>query len=610
MSWIDWFVLIITVSGVIGVGLLFGKKASENTDNFIVGGRKIPWWLAGVSILATGLNANTPLVDSRKIRQDGISGLWFNWQAFITGVIASIWFNRLWRRSGVATAVEIYELRYASRSAKAARIFDVSVIGLFNGCIWGAVGLVGMKKIALVLFGLPPTFDFLGLTFQTDWVIVLVSVSLALGYSAVSGIYGVVWTDLIEMVIAVFCTALIFFLVFSDVGWSTGLREKIDSLGKEGEKLLYMLPEFGPALIVLFFIQPLMSQGHINPGVQKILAVRDERETIFTFYFSTALNIIAKNWPIYIAGLAGIFLIADDALLERFAAVITENGEKRPDYEMVYPLFIERYLPTGLIGLMMAGFLFAFMSSQVTTIHIAGSLFVNDLYRPFLNQDAEPGHYVNVARITMCVVTVASILVGVFSNDILFLMILALTLHNSQGFVKFARFLWWRVNGPSEFGGQLAGLAATLFFFASPWGSGIVDSACVYLGQDSNDAYYAMRYLMVLSVSCTISLLLIYLLPSEPEETLKNFYRRLQPYGAWGKIAKACPESHHQDPLLVLWAMTAAGLGFTFGLNFLMIGLLLAFWTMAWIAGVITVLSIAVLWWGVRKLYPEAPSQK
>lgn len=605
MHTIDYIVIVAALVGITIYGSLFAKKAGKSTSEFILGGRKMPWWLAGASVIATGFNASTPLSDARKIRTDGLSGLWFGWQAVIVSNIAAIWFNRLWRRSRLTTAVEFYDIRYSGKPATFARIFDVGILGIVNGCIWSAIGLVAMKKVAAVMFGFPEFFMVFGMSIPSDWVVVIGTVALALFYASASGVYGVVWTDLVELIIALACTYYLFFFVFQDVGWNVGLRDKVLSMEDgAGDKLMKLLPELGPAILVLWIVQPIISLGNINPGVQRMLTVKDEKETLKTHYFSTIANYVVKPWPFLIAGLASIFLIADDTLLSQFNPIIDSSGEAIPDYEMVYPQLVATYLPPGLLGLMVAAFLFAFMSSLDTNIHISSSLFVNDFYRPYVSKNREPHHYVTVARLFMIFLTISSIMIALLVDDILMLMIFALTVHNSSGIVKPLRWLWWRVNGMAEVFGQVSGLVLVIFIFFTPWGEDVVQWIGGLFGSSHNDAYYAIRLLCVVGISSLLSMLAVAIYGPESTEKLDSFYRRLRPYGNWSPVAKRNESYRPTESQGVLWALTFASFALVFGAIFASVGFFLALWTLFACSALITLIGAVGVYFFMMILYP------
>lgn len=604
MALIDIIVMVTCLLGITCFGMMFSKKGGESLDEFVVGGRSIPWWLAGISILATGFNSSTPLSDSRKMRNDGIAGMWFQLQSLIVGSISVIWFNRLWRRSGLTTCVAFNELRYSGKPAVFSRVFDVVVIGTFNGCIWSAIGLVAIKKLVNGIFDLPEAFMILGMAVPSDWAIVIGTVALALLYCTASGVYGVVWTDFFEALIALATSYVLFFMLYRDVGFADGLHEKIVGMGDKGAEILNVMPEFGPAFLVLLIIQPLISLGNINPGSQRMLCCKNEKETLYTHYFSVVLNQMIKPWPFFIGGLAGMFLISDAFLLENYAPLLSESGQEIPDYEMVFPALIKSYMPAGLLGLMMVSFLFAFMSSLDTNIHISASLFVNDLYRPFLFKDKGDKHYLKVTKLFMVLMTISAIVIGVLINDIFSLIILAITIHNSAGIIKCLRFFWWRINGISECVAQVVGLTSACILFFTPFGDTVIKEVTAWFGSESNDAFYATRVLLICGLSFSAAFIAMCLSGPEPLDHLGAFYRRMKPFGYWGPVAKENPDHYHNEPIGLLWVMTIAGLGMSLGVVFCCLGLLLALWTMFWINLVITVASTFLLVRGIRRLYP------
>ena len=274
-----------------------------------------------------------------------------------------------------------------------------------------------------------------------------------------------------------------------------------------------------------------------------------------------------------------------------------------PDYEMMYPSLIRTYLPVGLTGLMLSGFLFAFMSSVDTSIHTSASIFVNDLYRPLLRKSETQLHYVNVARLFMVLQTIAAVILGILVNDILFLFIFAITVHNADGLLKMLRFIWWRINGTGEFVAKLTGLLMMILVF-SPIGNATVQALGEGMGQTTNDAFYAIRVLLVVGTSTLAGLIAVFLTPPEPLEALQVFYRRVRLYGWWGPVAAACPGEGHNDSIPLLFAMTFAALGVPFGALFAAIGLLLALYPMMFVGIVICAVSMVVMWYGMNIIAP------
>ena len=595
MSWIDHAVIVVILGSLALVSRHFSRRAGTGTDEFILGGGKMPWWLAGISVIATGINTSTPLSDGRKMRNDGIRGQWFNWQAVISGTLIAVWLARLYRRAKCATPLEFYAVRYGSRPASVARCVDVFAIGGFNAVIWSAVGMLAFKKICLVLFGLPAEVTIAGAAIPTGWLVVIAGVLVGTIYATMAGVYNIVWTDVYEFVLTMGCCYLLFGIVFAQVGWPWGLREKILALPDGGKQMLSLLPEFGPALLVLLFVQPIVSQGQWNPSIQRYLCVKDEREVLRTSLFSQFVSMVVRPWPFLMIGVIGMFLVSDAQLLTQYPAIDSPNGLKVPDFEMVFPALAKQYLPVGVTGLLMAGFIISFMGSLASNVHSNASLLVNDLYRPFIVRDAPAKHYVTAMRVAMVVIPVTAIVASLVFNNILSMIVIALTVNNCSGLVKLLRFIWWRVNGWAELMATIVGLLGTMYFYlplpptGKALGRPLVEWIGATFGQTSNDAFYAIPILLLLVLTTATTLITIAVTKPEPMEKLCEFYRRVRPYGWWGPVAKLCPGYQHQDPTGLLWLMTFAFMAYTFGGIFAMIGLLFAIWKLAIVAAVICV---------------------
>lgn len=572
MEIIDYIVVVGFLIGITAFGMMFTKKASGSTDDFIVAGRKMPWWLAGTSMVATGMNPSAPLQDSGKVQRTGIGGNWFAWSGIIDLTIASIFFDRLWRRSGIQTATEFYDIRYSGKPAMAARIIDVSVLSIIGQGIFAAIGMVAMKKVVRVLFPeLPEEVEWLGMGINLDLIVVLSCVAMALAYSISSGVQGVVWTDLLEFFVVLACSLVLLFYIYRDIGWMNGLRENLiahdNTLIEQGrQKLISWMPAIGPTLLGYFFIKPIFSLGQYNNSSQRMLCVKDEREVLYTMLWRNINYFTLRQWPWLICGLAGLFLIPPEVL-----AI---------DPERVYPELIAKYLPPGLLGLMIAGFISGFMAAYDTNAHCAASIFVNDLYRPYLIKGKSEHHYINTARWFMIALTIAAIFVAISIDDILMLFMFAINIWTSFGFVRLLRWIWWRVNVWMEIAAQITGFILVLFF---QFGPGLpLFKTLLGIEAGNLDLDFTLKLIGIGGISSIVSLIVCLLTPAESTEKLTAFYKRVRPYGWWGPIAKANPEFRHTDNILLLWGMVFCGISLTLGATFGFGAFLLGFWKM-WI---------------------------
>ncbi|GAB5562206.1 MAG: Na+:solute symporter [Synoicihabitans sp.] len=601
---IDWIIVAIFMAFLLWLGFKLSKKAGSSTTEYILAGRKMPWWLAGTSYTATGLNASTMLQDSRKIRQDGIAGLWFTWQNIPNMAIATVWFFRLWRRAGYVTQMEFYRDRYTGWRADFARLFDTVFYGICIGAGWAAIGLVGMKKIISVILDLPETVQFLGLSLQTDVVIVLSMVAIALVYSAASGVHGVVWTDMVEFAIAMMCSIGLTLIVYNVVGWNSGLHEKIQGMGARGDELLQLTPAFGIVLLYYFFIHPIFTQGGYNPHVQRFLALKNERETVYMVIYSNLINFVLKPFPFYVCGLASIFIFTDEYILAELGSIVSSTGEVIPDYERVYPALVKQYLPIGITGLMIAGFMSAFMSSFDTNIHNAASTFTNDLYRGYLAKDKTEEHYVWAARWFMVFQTVFASIIGIMVDDILALMMIGIALPIAPGMVKLARFIWWRVNGWAEVIAQITSVFV-IAFVMSPWGRESLVWLMDQLGVSGNDGFFVTRQLVLILFSTLISLVVVLLTKPEPMDRLVAFYKRVRPYGWWDPvIAQAGEKYRNRESRIALVSLTLGITGSAIGAIFAAIGFILARWELVWPFLGLSAVAGTVCHFALKNLYP------
>lgn len=582
MTIIDYIVVVVFLLGITSFGMMFSKKASGSTDDYIVAGRKMPWWLAGTSMTATGMNPSAPLQDAGKIQHTGIAGVWYRWSSIIDLTISSIFFDRLWRRSRITTAVEFYNIRYSGKAAAFARIFDVSVLGIIGQGIFAAIGMVAMKKVVRTVFtGLPEYVEWMGMDINLDFLVVLACVTLAVSYSITSGVHGVVWTDLIEFFVVIACSATLLCFIYADIGWMGGLRdlllERDVELAAEGKlQIMKWAPTIGPTLIGFLFIKPLFSLGQYNASVQRMLCVKDEREVLYTMLWRNISAFTLRQWPWLICGLAGVFLIDPEVLAG--------------DPERMYPALIAKYMPVGLLGLMIAGFISGFMAAYDTNAHAASAIFVNDLYRPYLVKGRDEHHYIKVARIFMVALTALAIFIAITFDNLLALFFFAINIWSAPGIVRLVRWIWWRVNVWMEVSAQITGLIMVIFF---QFGPGVpLFKQLLGLSADNVDIDFTLKLIGIGGVSSLVSLIVCLLTKPEPTEKLTAFYQRVRPYGWWGPIAAANPEYRHTDNVGLLWVMVVLGITLTISATFGFGAFLLGLWTMWIICTILFALSI------------------
>ncbi|MCV6604029.1 MAG: hypothetical protein OIF34_01900, partial [Porticoccaceae bacterium] len=373
MALFDWVIVGLYVVLAIGIGLIFTKKASESTADFFVAGRSLPWYIAGTSMVATTFSADTPLFVAGLVREEGIYANWIWWTVIIGVMVSVFFFASLWRRSKVLTEVELIDLRYEKGpAANFLRVFKALLDGVFINCIIVASVTLAMSKIIVAILGLSsdPLFSIplFGDITPTTAILVLLAVA-AVAYTALSGLYGVVYTDLIQFALAIVGAIALAVIVYMDLQDKGGVLATLQAAPGFTPDTLRMFPEFEWNLeTATFFI--LITIGWINyaPGygfyLQRTLAARTEKDAVLSLYWYAFCHLILRSWPWIIVGVASLVY---------FPSLV--------DGEQAYPQMIEAFLPVGLKGVMVAALLAAFMSTLDTHLNWGSSYLVNDIYQ-------------------------------------------------------------------------------------------------------------------------------------------------------------------------------------------------------------------------------------
>ena len=591
MTPLDLVIIVVFLVGITIFGSLVGKNTGSNTDNYVLGGRKMPWWLAGVSASAAAFNADSPQHQSRKVRETGLQGAWFYWFNAVANILNIVFVARLFRRARIQTVPEFYEIRYGGRGKHVARIWGAISISVIQGTAFIAAGMVGLTKVVQVLLQLPEEAVWLGITVNPSPCIATGLVVLALIYATTSGVVGVVWTDLIEFGVALLCSYMLLFFVYREVGWAAGLSEGIERIKGDGAFL-----NFEPSLTLLFFfwmvLLPLSNFGGQATDMARYMAVKNEREVFLTGLCKLTTHFVLRGWPWYLCGLISLILISDASLIDEFGAL--RSG--KADAEMAYPSLILHYLPAGFTGLMVAGFLSAFMSSIDTLTHNSASVFVNDIYRPYVAKGRDERHYVKAIRIGIVLSAVLGTTVAFFVEEIFDIIIFIMLFDAGAGLLLAARWFWWRVNAWADVAAHLSGLPIALLFLQPEWlfgkGADFATPIASFIGLGTSwDAVFVTKLLVARLAGVLIWLPLALFLPAAEPEVLDRFYRRVRPYGWWGPVARrnpgvSSPDHFGRDVRLVL-----VTLGLYFSMLFAVGALLLAKWALFAVTGVIMILG-------------------
>jgi Na+/proline symporter len=528
----DWIILSVFFAVVLGIGLWSSKTAGKDQEQFFLGGRSMPWWLLGVSMVATTFSADTPNLVTGLVREGGVARNWVWWSFLITGMVTVFIYARLWRRSNVLTDLEFYEIRYSGKAASFLRGFRAIYLGvLFNCLIMGTVTLAAIK-IGSVMFGLSP------------WIIVVGGSAIVVAYSALGGIKGVIWTDFFQFGIAM-AGAFYAAYVAIDQPEIGSLAALFDHPNLEGK--LDIFPSMdNPSLVISMFIIPIAVQWWSvwypgsEPGgggyiAQRMLAAKDEHHAVGATLLFNVAHYALRPWPWIIVALASLVLFPDLASIHE---VFPNIKDQYLGDDIAYPVMLTLLSP-GWLGLVTASLIAAFMSTISTHLNWGSSYLVHDFYSRFVKPEATEKELVRMGRISTLLLMVIS---GAFA---LFLLKDATQAFNilllsgaGTGAIYLLRWFWWRINALTEVLAMVSGTitAFVLVFFVSD------DSlATTYLDG------FTVKLLLSVFITSVVWIVTAFTTRPESYETLRKFYELTHPGGpGWKKLIQESKERGHE----------------------------------------------------------------
>jgi solute:Na+ symporter, SSS family len=523
---LDWIIAALAVAICFAPALFFGKRSSKNTSEFFASGRSVPWWLAGLSMVATTFSSDTPNLVTDIVRRNGVAGNWVWWAFTLTGVATVFFYARLWRRSGVLTDLEFYEIRYSGKAAGAVRGFRAVYLGLLFNCLIMATVNLAATKIAGILFGLErwQTLAFVG--------------ALNVVFAAHSGLWGVLVIDMIQFFIKM--TAVIaaayFALRLPQVGGLSGMIDKLSATaGPGGINYLNVLPDFTNHwdIAVAVFIIPIAVQWWAvwypgaEPGggsyiAQRMLASKSEKDALGAVLFFNVAHYVLRPWPWILVALCSIIVYPQ---LSDIQAAFPNLDPKLLGHDIAYPAML-KFLPIGFVGLMVGGLVAANSSTILTHLNWGASYLVHDFYRRFIRKDAEEKHYVFAGRLAT---------IGLFflSSGLVFFLDSAkdafdiiLQVGAGTGLLYLARWFWWRINAWCEVVAMISSFLVSVAFL-------ILEKEKIY------STTSAMRLILTIAVTTACWLLAAYFAPQTDRKTLIDFYRKVRPAGpGWETIRR------------------------------------------------------------------------
>jgi SSS family solute:Na+ symporter len=459
---IDWLIIGALFLITLGIGLTATRRAGASSKEFFLSGRSMPWWLLGVSMVATTFAIDTPNLVTELVRNKGVAGNWVWWAFLLSGMLTVLVFAKLWRRSGVMTDVEFYELRYSGRPAAFLRGFRALYLGLiFNVLVMGAVSLAAIKFGQIVL-GIEP------------WLMLSVSGLVILAYSSLGGLRGVILTDFFQFIIALTGSvwAAIFLVNHERVGGLTALFAD-----PRVQEKMELMPSFSdPSQWIPLFLLPLaiVWWSSYFPGAepggggyvaQRMFSAKNERHAMGATLFFNIAHYALRPWPWIIIALASIVVFPT---VESLKEAFPHANESYISDDAAYPAMLT-LLPTGLIGLISASLIAAYMSTMSTQVNLGASYLVNDFYKRFIKPDASEKELVRAGRLATVITLVLGCGLGLALTDAGQAFMYILLLGAGTGAIYILRWFWWRINAVTEIVAMIVSLiVATFFTFVFP----------------------------------------------------------------------------------------------------------------------------------------------
>ncbi len=506
---------------VLAIGFAVSKKSSQSSSEYFLSGRTMPWWLLGLSMVATTFSTDTPNLVTDIVRQNGVSGNWVWWIFLLTGLLTVFVYAKLWRRSGVSTDMEFYDLRYSGTPGRFLRGFRSIYLGIiFNVLAMAGVTLAAIKIGAIML-------DISAI--ET----VLYAGGVTLIFSAVGGFRGVVYTDFILFFTAIAGAigAAYYLINLPEVGGVTGILNN-DLVSSK----VSMFPDLSDKeLLWTLLIIPLAVQWWSSwyPGAepggggyiaQRMLAAKNENHSLGATLFFNIMHYALRPWPWILVALASLIIFPDlDAIRETFPNV----DEGKIGHDLAYPAMLT-LLPSGLLGLVLASLVSAYMSTISTHLNWGSSYVVNDFYKALIKDDGDERALVNVGRISVVCLMIVSSILALMLNNALQLFQIILMFGAGTGSIFILRWFWWRINAWSEIAAMIcSGLVSILFEF-TPIGSMI-------FSKDFIQPYF--KFPMVVLITTFVWVVVTFMTKPDDDETLVKFYKKTKPGGpGWKRI--------------------------------------------------------------------------
>ena len=511
---LDWTIVFAYFTLSLAVGIWASKQAGKDTKSFFLAGRNMPWWLLGVSMVATTFSTDTPNLVSDLVRQNGVSGNWVWWAFLLTGMLTVFVYAKLWHRSGVLTDIEFYELRYSGKAAAFLRGFRALYLGLvFNVLVMGAVSLAAVKFGEIVL-GWP------------GWLTLTIACSITLAYSTLGGLKAVIITDFVQFSLAMIGSiwAMIYILGLEQIGGLSNLIAHANVVDK-----LALIPDLSdPDIWVPILLVPLAVQWWASyypgsePGgggyiAQRMFSAKDEKNAVSATLFFNVAHYALRPWPWILIALSSLIVFPE---LSDIKAAFPNLPADKLGHDVAYPAMLT-LLPSGLLGLVAASLIAAFMSTMSTQLNLGASYLVNDFYHRFIKPDASEKHLVNVGRLFTIISIILGGGLGLFLTSAGQAFTLLLMIGAGTGMIYILRWFWWRINAYTEIVAMVSSLCIAFYF-------NFIDQS--FAGWE--------KIVIGAILTTVVWVLATYFTPPDDEETLQNFVKKVNPGGpGWSKYS-------------------------------------------------------------------------
>ena len=514
LTTLDWTIVGAYFALSLAVGIWASKQAGKDTKSFFLAGRNMPWWLLGVSMVATTFSTDTPNLVTDLVRQNGVSGNWVWWAFLLTGMLTVFVYAKLWHRSGVLTDIEFYELRYSGKAAAFLRGFRALYLGLvFNVLVMGAVSLAAVKFGEIVL-GWP------------GWLTLLIACSITLSYSTLGGLKAVIITDFVQFSLAMVGSiwAMIYILGLEQIGGLSNLITHAHVVNK-----LALIPDLSdPDIWVPILLVPLAVQWWASyypgsePGgggyiAQRMFSAKDEKNAVSATLFFNVAHYALRPWPWILIALSSLIVFPE---LSDIQDAFPNLSPDKLGHDVAYPAMLT-LLPTGLLGLVAASLIAAFMSTMSTQLNLGASYLVNDFYQRFIKPDASEKHLVNVGRLFTVISIILGGGLGLFLTSAGQAFDLLLMIGAGTGMIYILRWFWWRINAYTEIVAMVSSLCIAFYF------------------NFINQSFPGWEKIVIGAILTTVVwVVATYFTPPDDEETLQNFVKKVNPGGpGWSRYS-------------------------------------------------------------------------